>query len=365
MLPSCALIFVAGLAVGAVPSAVHARDPVSEPASAVAAGEHAGRAAADPIVANENRVPAGTLHDGVLTVRLEAREGLWRPQAEDGGSVVVQAFGEVGKAPQIPGPLLRVRAGTRIDVSVHNTLGEALVVYGLHARPGTAEDTLHVAPGATRHVSFATGEPGTYYYWGTTTGQPIDARSGPDSQLNGAFIVDPPTGPIPADRIFVLGLWFQEADATAPEPHGEREIMVINGKSWPHTVRQNFTVGDSVRWRWLNPTVSSHPMHLHGFYFQVQARGDWTAAQPVPATQQPWVATDLMLPGSTMDIRWTAEREGNWVFHCHFAFHVSDELYLAPKAGSGDHAGHGGAQPHAMAGLVLGMHIAPNPLVLA
>jgi FtsP/CotA-like multicopper oxidase with cupredoxin domain len=319
----------------------------------------------EAIVANTNRAPAGTLRNGVLSVRMEAREGLWRPQADEGEGVVVQAFGVQGGPLQIPGPLLRVRAGTRIDITLHNTLGEALVVYGLNTRPGAIEDTLHIAAGAARAISFAAGEPGTYYYWGTTTGASLDLRDGRDSQLHGALIVDPATGPVPDDRIFVLGLWLQPEDLKGPEPHGEREIMVINGKSWPHTERLEFTVGDSVRWRWINPTVSSHPMHLHGFYFQVDKQGDWGTNTEVPARARRLVATELMLPGRTMDIRWTPEREGNWVFHCHFAFHVSDQLYLAPSAAAGDHSAHDAGKPHAMAGLVLGMHVKPNPYVLA
>ena len=61
------------------------------------------------IVANQNKAPAGVTRAGVVRIALEAREGLWRPQADTGAGVVVQAFGEAGKALQIPGPLIRVR----------------------------------------------------------------------------------------------------------------------------------------------------------------------------------------------------------------------------------------------------------------
>jgi hypothetical protein len=36
------------------------------------------------ISANDNRVPAGRLEAGVLTLHLELRKGLWRPEAPDG-----------------------------------------------------------------------------------------------------------------------------------------------------------------------------------------------------------------------------------------------------------------------------------------
>ena len=50
--------------------------------------------------------------------------------------------------------------------------------------------------------------------------------------------------------------------------------MVINGQSWPHTERLAYTVGDTVRIRVINAGGAVHPMHLHGFYFNVDSRGD-------------------------------------------------------------------------------------------
>jgi manganese oxidase len=112
-----------------------------------------------PVAANQNRIAAGTLRDGVLTLALEARTGMWRPQSDDGGGVVVQAFAEAGRPLQNPGPLVRVRAGTRLDITVPNTLDSVLVVYGLHSRPGSEDDTIHIAPRAVRSVSFTAGQP--------------------------------------------------------------------------------------------------------------------------------------------------------------------------------------------------------------
>jgi len=60
---------------------------------------------------NDNRRPAGTLRDGVLTVALVAREAVWHPDGPGGGALAVRAFAEEGGAPSVPGPLVRVRAG--------------------------------------------------------------------------------------------------------------------------------------------------------------------------------------------------------------------------------------------------------------
>jgi len=101
-------------------------------------------------VINDNRVPAGALHAGVLTVRLEVREVDWHPDGEDAPGIVVRAFAEVGKPARVPGPLIRVRQGTTIRASITNSLAKALVIHGLAThRPETSGDTVVVSAGAT------------------------------------------------------------------------------------------------------------------------------------------------------------------------------------------------------------------------
>ena len=94
----------------------------------------------ESIVANDNRVPGGELRDGVLTLRLELRRGVWHPEGEDGEAIPVYAFGEEGKPLQVPGPLVRVPEGTVVEVSVHNTLAIPATLHGLQERPADAGD---------------------------------------------------------------------------------------------------------------------------------------------------------------------------------------------------------------------------------
>src|SRR5687767_5807654 len=69
-------------------------------------------AAPPRVIPNDNRTPAGTLRDGVLTLRMVAQPAVWRPEGPDGPELPVYAFTEEGKRPQIPGPLVRVPVGT-------------------------------------------------------------------------------------------------------------------------------------------------------------------------------------------------------------------------------------------------------------
>jgi manganese oxidase len=312
--------------------------------------------ATERIVTHENRTAAGVLRDGVLELRLEVRTGMWYPEAEAGPAVEVQAFAEAGGPLLIPGPLVRVTEGTEIRLTLRNRLSETLVVYGLHARPGSPEETFEVAAGASRELRFPAGAPGTYFYWASTTGETMDERGGVDSQLAGAFIIDP-LGAAVNDRVFVMGLWAEGDEGGTSTP---RTVMTINGKGWPHTERFDFTVGDSVRWRWLNPTRSSHPMHLHGFYFRVDSRGTWAADTVFADLERRLAVTELMLPGGTTTLAWVPEREGNWLFHCHFPFHMGPEVSLGPGAPAHAHAGEDHGE-HVMAGLVLGIHVRAHP----
>ena len=308
-------------------------------------------AAAQP---NDNRTPAGELRDSVLTVRLEAREARWSPDGDSGPSLVLPMFAEVGGPPRNPGPLLRVRAGTTIRVSVHNALRDStLVVYGLGTRPSGPTDTLQIAPGATGERTFLAGEPGTYFYWGSTTGRPIDRRNGVDSQLHGALVIDS-AGPTPSDRIFVLGSWTGLVDTSGYAP----DLRVINGVSWPRTERLTYTAGDTVRWRWVNPTDSPHPMHLHGFYFDVTHRGTWAADTALAPGDVPRVVTEMPLPGGTYAMTWVPEEPGNWLMHCHIAYHTS--LFLSAKVEPDPADPVTVDHEHGMRGMVLAVSITPS-----
>jgi len=261
------------------------------------------------------------------------------------------AFAEMGGAPQIPGPLIRVPQNTRIHLSVRNTLRETTKIAGLNAHPAHTPEALSLAPGETRELQFNAGEPGTYLYWATTSNSAIDERDGPETTLGGAFIVDSP-GVSPADRIFVLNLWtkdFLSAQAL--------EVAAINGKSWPYAERLIYKTGEPVYWRIVNPSTVVHAMHLHGFYFTVDGVGDAASFLRYSEAQRRKVVTEGINFGRTFDMTWTPERVGNWLFHCHMAAHMSPSPTLHPQASEppADSSEHNHAA--GMGGLVLGITV--------
>ncbi len=320
------------------------------------------------IEANRNRVAGGKMDGRTLRITLEARRGEWRPNGPDGTSLSVLAFGEEGKALQNPGPLIRVPAGTTVSATVRNSTGSALVIHGLYPRPATAADSLVIAPRGERQVEFRLEAPGTYYYWGSTNREIIDDRDGDDSQLSGAIVVDSANAPPSSDRVFVLGVWSRPDGYPGAGLDSLQEVMVINGEAWPNTERLEFTQGDSVHWRWINTSASSHPMHLHGFYFQLLSRGSEGQDTLLDAAHRFNEVTELIQPGGTAALRWSPDRAGNWLFHCHFSFHISPEASL-PSAAAHEAAMAGMAprRPgaaywhHGMGGLILGLTVHPRP----
>jgi FtsP/CotA-like multicopper oxidase with cupredoxin domain len=325
--------------------------------------------AAEPIVANQNRVPAGRLENGILTVHLELRRGAWHPEADDGPTLFVQAFGEAGRPAEIPGPLVRMPVGTTVHVTVTNKLKTKATVYGLNTRPGDAKEAVELAAEESRDLSFVAGAPGTYYYWARTSDKfPKALPLLEDAQLNGGFIVDP-AGVVPADRIFVLNAMVALADVLQEG----FEVLTLNGKSYPYTEPLEYTAGETIRWRVINPSFGEHPMHLHGSFYQVLSMGDFEQDTAYAEGDRQWVVTQDLLKGHSMMLEWKPEHVGRWLFHCHFQAHISaDERVpmLLPPAGSkpaakqtasGTHDHEGMGAMRDMAGLVLAINVKPAP----
>jgi FtsP/CotA-like multicopper oxidase with cupredoxin domain len=268
---------------------------------------------------NSNRVAAGTIENGSLALHLELRQGRWFPGADTGPSMAIYAFGEASKPLQIPGPLIRVPEGMEIHVTVRNLLPAAAVLHGLHSHPGDAKDVVALNPGEVRYLTFVAGVPGTYQYWASAGGSMTYTANGrpyqEDSQLAGAFIVDP-RGGSPPDRVFVLGLWRSEADAPLSD-----HIPVVNGKSWPYTERLTYAAGEPVRWRVVNASDGNHPMHLHGSYYRVDSAGDGESDHVFPDDQRATVVTHALLSGHTVTTSWTPP-PGRWLVHCHLLAHI-------------------------------------------
>jgi len=267
-----------------------------------------------PVLANQNHVPAGSLRDGVLSVQLEIAKGEWHPEGEGGMQLAVYAFGEKGHSLQNPGPLIRVPQGVDVRASLHNSLGVPITIRGL-SQPGK-DTSVYIAPGATEQINFKATTPGVFFYWGASDVQDVKFRYGIDSELTGALVVDAPGSTTP-DEIFVLEMISEHAGLNA-----RQTLATINGKSWPFTQRFQYRIGQQVHWRWINATNEPHALHLHGFYFRINAFNRGGQIERYSEQSRPTVVTQRIAQGETFDMSWSPDRAGQWLFHCHMIQHM-------------------------------------------
>ena len=317
----------------------------------------------EEIFTNDNKRSAGVLKDGILTIELEAREGMWFPETHEGEGLRVYAFAEKGKSLQLPGPVIRVPEGTIIKASIQNKLDTAMTLHGFCSRPAVAGDSIIIQPGATYEATFKAGQPGTYFYRASASDQ-IDffglvLPHFTDSQLFGAFIIDPADKkPDPNERIMMISLWNNNIkfDSTM------NEQASINGLTWPFTERLTYNEGEEVNWKVINASNQQHPMHLHGFYYTVTSHGNLYKDSASDKESIHKSVTELLNPGETMSMHWVPERPGNWLFHCHTIFHILPESFLrkVPKMEEMDPKDLHAHVTSGMGGLIMGLQILPS-----
>ena len=306
-------------------------------------------------VPNPNTRAAGSLTRNALTLSLETRRTVWQRDGDSRTGRETLAFAEGSGPALIPGPLVRVPAGTTVSLTVRNTFERDTVVFHVppEVRGGAAgEDSITIAPGERGAIRFLAAVPGNYLYHGRTN-DPIARALVVGGLMAGAIVVDSVGAGPPRDRVMVL---LALADtAINGTPAGEVAFS-INGRSWPRTERLTAMVGDTLRWRVINANNDVHPMHLHGFYYRVDALTGPARTIGLTRPAGPVVTTRLP-PFTAMSMTWVPERAGNWLFHCHFQVHIA----RSPADRAADDASHENHALTGMTGLVMGIVVKPRP----
>jgi CopA family copper-resistance protein len=83
----------------------------------------------------------------------------------------------------------------------------------------------------------------------------------------------------------------------------------------------SFSSGERVRITLVNDTMMTHPIHLHGHFFELVH---------APVGQRPRKHTVNVLPGGKVSYDITAE-EGDWAFHCHMLYHMHGGMFQVFK----------------------------------
>jgi FtsP/CotA-like multicopper oxidase with cupredoxin domain len=83
----------------------------------------------------------------------------------------------------------------------------------------------------------------------------------------------------------------------------------------------SFRTGERVRITLVNDTMMTHPIHLHGHFFELVH---------APVGYLPRKHTVNVLPGGKVSYDVTAE-EGDWAFHCHMLYHMHGGMFQVFK----------------------------------
>lgn len=247
------------------------------------------------------------IENGVKVFELTAEEVRWETKP----GTFVDAMGFNGT---VPGPEIRVEQGDKVRIIVRNEMSQPTTMHlhgvtvpnGMDGVPYITQDPI-MPSGFFTYEFEVVDPPGMYVYhshfnsteqvgrgmygafyvqprnddWGEVYGQPVDVEST-------LFLGDGPTG------------------------------FVLNGKEFPATQPIAADLGDTVLIHIANDGAQIHPMHLHGFHFQVVGV-DGFALKPA----QRYMSDTLMIaPGQRFDVLVDADQPGVWAYHCHILPHV-------------------------------------------
>lgn len=100
----------------------------------------------------------------------------------------------------------------------------------------------------------------------------------------------------------------------------ERYFWAINGNRFSEAQPIVLRLGERVRMRFINETMMSHPMHLHGLWMQPQVGN---------GARNPLLHVVNVKPNTTIDVDVEADAEGGWGFHCHMLYHMETGMMRA------------------------------------
>jgi L-ascorbate oxidase len=93
----------------------------------------------------------------------------------------------------------------------------------------------------------------------------------------------------------------------------ERYVWSINGIKFSDAEPIRLQYGERVRFKFINETMMTHPMHLHGM---------WSILDNGNGARNPAKHVISVAPGTTVHMETEVDAPGQWAFHCHLAYHM-------------------------------------------
>ncbi len=98
----------------------------------------------------------------------------------------------------------------------------------------------------------------------------------------------------------------------------ERYSWSINGVKYEDAEPIRLKYGERVRFKFVNETMMTHPMHLHGMWSILDTgQGKWN----------PVKHTISINPGTTVYSETEVDEPGEWAFHCHLSYHMATGMF--------------------------------------
>ena len=98
----------------------------------------------------------------------------------------------------------------------------------------------------------------------------------------------------------------------------ERYIWSINGVKYKDAEPLRLKYGERVRFKFVNETMMTHPMHLHGMWSILDnGNGKWNPIKHVISVP----------PGTTVFMETEVDAPGQWAFHCHLSYHADSGMF--------------------------------------
>ena len=246
---------------------------------------------------------------------------------------------------QSPGPTLECVEGDKLRIFVTNKLPEHTTIHwhgillpnGMDGVGGLNQP--HIKPGQTYVYEFQMKKSGTFMYH-PHADEMVQMAMG----MMGSIVVHPKNPRfMPVDRDFIFLINAYDVDPGSYTPRvgtmTDFNLWTWNSRTFPGIDPLVAALGDRVRIRMGNLTMTNHPIHLHGVDFEVTCTdGGW-----VPKSARwPEVTVDIAV-GQMRAIEFNADAAGDWAFHCNKSHHTMGPMgHNVPTMIGVDHRGVAG-----------------------
>jgi len=229
---------------------------------------------------------------------------------------------------QSPGPTIECVEGDKVRIFVTNKLPEHTTIHwhgillpnGMDGVGGLTQP--HIPVGRTFVYEFEMKKSGTFMYH-PHADEMVQLAMG----MMGFFVVhprDPGFMPVDRDFVFLLNAFDIEPGAYTPKVSTmlDFNLWCWNSRVFPGIDHFVVRKDDRVRIRFGNLTMTSHPIHMHGYDFEVTCTdGGWVRE----AARWPEVTVDVAV-GQMRAFEFVASEPGDWAIHCHKSHHTMNAM---------------------------------------